>query len=295
MFSQFRQAVENFAPQPRHGSADSQQDERVQDSKGPRYQTPLSSAQLADSALVNLRKSLASQRSGSPRPSSPRSHSPGASSIPRSNSLPDPDVRLPKSNLEDRLRAKFAIGEASNVTTPDVSGRASPATITSTQNHPLSPSLIPLPQSPILTPEPEQSTSGIIASVEPHILSSTAISKIPDSTVIEPRHPEADIPLPLDASSEFVDVDCPKVASPLDGIPPETGLGNVSLPEADIEMMQQRLRLVEQRFAGKFSAVNFVHKYLICTPQMCLCLSRDFRLKSWLLIQLFVSSPPLKA
>src|ERR1700683_5431055 len=98
MFSQFRQAVENFAPPPprRSGSQDM-------------------------------------TRSASPRSSS--------SHLPKSNSFPD--TRVPKSNLEERLRAKLAAAELSRSSTP--------AAVPVTQ-HPLSPTSTPLPASPIISP-----------------------------------------------------------------------------------------------------------------------------------------------
>jgi hypothetical protein len=170
MFSQWRQAVENFAAQPprRSASVDEHGDPlEVTRSKTPDAQhkpsTSLGSTQLADAAVSNLRKSLSTQRNASPT----RTASPAPAR--------SPDVgRRP--NLEDRLRAKFTIGEASPtpVGTPDPSARVSPAPQTEhteqasaaalgishpaspalkvAVDHPLSPTSTPLPDSPVVSP-----------------------------------------------------------------------------------------------------------------------------------------------
>ena len=101
-----------------------------------------SSAQLADSALSSLRKSLVSQRAGT---SSPRSGSPAPT-----------EKRLPKSNLEERLRrATTGIVEPStpNRSPPNRSSTASPLSISKNpvNRHKKSPSSTPLPASPALT------------------------------------------------------------------------------------------------------------------------------------------------
>jgi hypothetical protein len=266
MFSQLRQAVENFAPQPRRGSVD---DELIQEHQGSR----LSSAQLADSALSNLRKSLTSQRSGSPRSNSPHPRSPVPSSLPRSTSLPDQESRLLKSNLDDRLRAKFAIGDVSNGTTPEGSGRASPAAVVVHQR-PASP---PLTQSP----QPQESTETIVTGnvtiTEPHPLLNVEDKELPDS--VTERYPEADIPLPPDSPPQSLEADRSNVSSPFDA--------NVS--ETDVEALQQRLKLVEQRFTGKLNLC--ARNALLMCLQMYLCRSRGFRPKKWLLTLLSVSSP----
>ncbi|KAG1870019.1 hypothetical protein F4604DRAFT_1583898 [Suillus subluteus] len=77
-----------------------------------------------------------------------------AESLPSSTSLngtPDPGLR--KFTLEERLRASFSVGDASNTTSPGISSRASPASsaVVVTQ-HPLSPTSIPLPASPVILP-----------------------------------------------------------------------------------------------------------------------------------------------
>ncbi|KAG5648052.1 hypothetical protein DXG03_007087 [Asterophora parasitica] len=90
-----------------------------------------------------------------PRPPSPgdarregvsRSGSVGPTS---KNSSPTPLREGRKLTLEDRLRAAtFAIGDASNATTPEISRKASPAVGSVVSTHPLSPSSTPLPDSP---------------------------------------------------------------------------------------------------------------------------------------------------
>ncbi|KAK7058901.1 hypothetical protein VNI00_001525 [Paramarasmius palmivorus] len=121
MFSQFRNAVESFAPQPRRSI------DETHNSGEDRANSP---GQLAEHAFTNLRKSFASQRPASPAPKSG-------------------GTRSQKSTLEERLRAvAFTIGDASNGTTPDPSARASPApSRTEVKDHPLSPTSTPLPES----------------------------------------------------------------------------------------------------------------------------------------------------
>src|SRR5882762_5119172 len=109
MFSQLINAVEGFAqPQPpRSPSQDVSANRQLDgvsrslsmDNQNVRELT--STNHLADSALSNLRKTIVSQRSGSPRPSSPSSTS--------AQSLDRPSKR----RLEDRLRAKLTHADAS--------------------------------------------------------------------------------------------------------------------------------------------------------------------------------------
>ncbi|GLB36220.1 putative mediator complex subunit Med5 [Lyophyllum shimeji] len=154
MFSQFRQAVENLAPAaPRESSDGTSADTRREPVSRSgsldsplRSASPMSSSQLAESALSNLRKSLASQRSGS------------VGSIPR-NASPTPSREgRTKSTLEERLRAAtFAIGDASNATSPEPSRKPSPAITSVVSDHPLSASPAPPPDS--VQPSPKNGTS----------------------------------------------------------------------------------------------------------------------------------------
>ncbi|TFY70356.1 hypothetical protein EVG20_g2639 [Dentipellis fragilis] len=151
MFSQFRNVVEGLAQPPRRQSQDASAhpDQGAATASlhpsldGHILRESLSStSHLADSALSSLRKSLAAQRTGSPvagSTSNPASHSPSPS-IERAST--------PKLRLEDRLRASFAIGDTSGTPTPNLSSRSSPVPVT---EHPLSPSAVPLPQSPPLS------------------------------------------------------------------------------------------------------------------------------------------------
>ena len=240
MFSQLRQAVESLAPQPRRGSVDAPES----DPQGARPPSSLSSTQLTDAALSNLRKSLASQRPGSPRP-----RSPGPQSLPRSTGSPDSEPRPPKSNIEERLRAKFAIGEASNVTTPNISGRVSPIYVgPPQQQHPLSPSSIPLPQSPV-QPEVVVDSMVIDRSQFETLASSNTSSSVRRD---DGRYPEADVPLPSDSHPATPSVDLHSISTPL----------HDNHAEPDVHVLQHRLKLVEQRFAG------------MCLP--CICMKITF-------------------
>ena len=155
MFSQFRNAVEQLAqpirdaashedhsnhPPSRSGSLDIQ---------AARSASPLSSSELADSALSSLRKSLVAQRSGSvPPPKAPTPPVPVENGRPR------------KSNLEERLRrAAVAIGDVSGSTPPGTTNRSSrvgsPSTMSSDRK-PMPPKVqehralsTPLPSSPM--------------------------------------------------------------------------------------------------------------------------------------------------
>ncbi|KAG2023417.1 hypothetical protein CC2G_001073 [Coprinopsis cinerea AmutBmut pab1-1] len=145
MFSQFKNAVEQLAqqvPVPQIPGVDEHLVRRGSTEIN-RSISPLSSGQLAESALTSLRRSLSSQR---PDPVS-RSNS-GSSGTP-------PPAR--KSNLEERLRraAHNAIVEGS----PNSSSRkgsssrsSSPAPNSINQTRSQSPASVPLPQSPLLNP-----------------------------------------------------------------------------------------------------------------------------------------------
>lgn len=136
-----------------------------------------SSSQLADVAISSLRKSLQPQRSGSPGPRSPPNDAPGARS---------------RVTLEDRLRAKFAIGDASTGTSPNPSIRSTPSgTPLSVADHPLSsspagstgggsvperpstPRSMPLPPSPDLTPSIKAPQPVLAQPLEPEFESAT--------------------------------------------------------------------------------------------------------------------------
>ena len=150
MFNQFRNVVEHLAQETTRAlenaalaESQSEPHSRSQhlETGVQRSASASSSGQLADSALSSLRKSLVSQRAGT---SSPRSGSPAPT-----------ERRLPKSNLEERLRrATTGIVEpsTSNRSPPNCSSTASPSPIPKNpvNRHKKSPSSTPLPASPAL-------------------------------------------------------------------------------------------------------------------------------------------------
>ena len=113
-----------------------------------------------------------------PRPSHP---SPSRSVPGRPSSPAKPSAeRLMKAKLEDRLRASFTIGEASNPSTPTASARASPAPQVVIEHplsldHPLSPAAIPLPSSP-----PVLGDHGLLPTNAPLTLPGPLSSMSPD-------------------------------------------------------------------------------------------------------------------
>lgn len=250
MFSQFRNAVEHLAQQPlRSISQDSSSSspglhERSTstDSLG----LSLSSEQLASSALVNLRKTLSTQRAASPKTTTATS----------------PDQSKPRSKLEERLRASlsFTIGEASNPTTPGVS------TGDVTPNPPLkdvSPESIPLPDSPPDSPRIE--ATELSHPLENLILPDTLVQPKPirakpeistaetleavaddDDDGLGETHPEAEVPLP---ESPVVDrLQKPAAPDPVTTpMIPDTG-------DADVETLRQQLKKFKERFTGELNS-----------------------------------------
>lgn len=163
MFSQWRHAVEStiaqHSPKPSQDGTTTQEESAARgslDVTSIRQSLP-SSTQLADTALSTLRKTLATQRPASP--------------VSKSSSPAEGQSRQ-RTTLEDRLRARFAIGEASNGTSPALSTGSTPSsTPTPLTDHPLSPppsepqpptqseqdqlkspKSIPLPGSPVVSP-----------------------------------------------------------------------------------------------------------------------------------------------
>ncbi|KAI5123779.1 hypothetical protein M0805_000368 [Coniferiporia weirii] len=218
MFSGFRNVMENLAqPQPRPGrpGRPESQDFSPERSEHARGSTSFdissvaqSTGHLAESAFTNLRKSLVSQRPFTVS-------SPSADSSANPSPRPDRELRpVTKSTLEDRLRASFAIGEASTSTTPGPSIAPSPRpALSPAPGRVASPESTPLPDSP--TPSPSRG----FASPSPSDLSSPPAEefRLPkelsdglseneqtgpsenagSSTSSDPsRYPEADIPLP---------------------------------------------------------------------------------------------------
>lgn len=172
MFSQWRHAVESTLSQPVTKSAGT--DDASSEPSAIRTSFSASS-QLAETALTNLRKTAVSNSPASP------SAMAGATEPPNKSHVGG------RTTLEERLRAKFAIGDASNTTTPASSSRTSPSPVPGAQhplaldtapsndipevkgeqNDPLSPTSTALPDSPALSPtiEASQPLASIAASV----------------------------------------------------------------------------------------------------------------------------------
>lgn len=299
MFSQFRQAVEGLAQPP------------------PRRSQDLSTSN--DGGAVH--RPFTAQRPASPLS---RSSSPAPSFTSKSNITPDPGLR--KSTLEERLRASFTVGEASNTTTPTVSSRASPSPAPNAAlvtQHPLSPTWIPLPASPALSAaasppqisdiqcnHPSEDPPAFSLTVN-HFQDDTSEKGFQTSSSSEAPQAPADVPLPLspeqnptadhsdslpilsigtetnvqlshdhpagrdtvhaleahDSNSGDIggetDVSNPvdmftsdsdvsghtaDIEQPPEDSPPAVPSSKCS--EIDVEALQERLRLVEQRFSG---------------------------------------------
>lgn len=218
MFSQFRQAVEGLAPPPpRRGSQD----------------------------MV---------RSSSPKPSTNG----------QNVRTGGPSDGRPKSTLEERLRAKVAAAEFSRArpTGP------SPTTSVPVTEHPLSPTSIPLPDSPAIT---LALTSSFDLDV-PLSLTSVSEVDVQSPTKPSPSHQEAPGPKPgalaspsdesSDAPKSLAEDRVPEMAEesmapkPIKEIKAEaTTVHEPELPwtdgdDQDVENLQKRLKLVEQRFSG---------------------------------------------
>ena len=174
MFSQWRQAVESLAAHPTHASKPSQDgtaDVRAsRSSTDSLRQSSSSSSQLADAALTNLKKSLSSQRPASPGPNAA-----ATTGSPRASG---------RTTLEERLRAKFAVGEASGNTSAASSSKSSRVGTPVTE-HPLSPSSTPLPDSPATSLDIKRSSSP--ASIPlPDSPALTPVSRSHDDIVAHP-------------------------------------------------------------------------------------------------------------
>lgn len=225
MFTQIFQAVENLSTpstdEPRQPSSSSR-------SKSIDSQLRIPSGQLAESALVNLRKSLVSQRPGSP-------------ALPKVAGVRD--HKSPKSTLEDRLRAAaFAIGEASNPSSSVASARVSPTPPNSEAQRPPSPHSIPLPESPKVSLEIQAAvplvTSTVSSVTTPAVQLSPCSPQRPRSTEITAPTSESTHPLSVDESSATTDPAQDSPEAVLASHPSSTG----------VEGLQERLKQVEQRF-----------------------------------------------
>jgi hypothetical protein len=234
MFSQIRQAAENIAPrasQTEDEPPDSGQRSRSQDSYTPRRSVPLSSSQLAESALANLRKSV--QRSGSPRPFSPKSSQGDVS--------PDSKIRShSKPRLEERFRAMLASSETSAVVMP--------VAVVPTQP-------IVLSQSPNSSPEHEEPVAKPIPSATVTLAQHT-MSPLETGNVTDPLQAE-----PIITGEVATESCAPAPPSPLPEEPVAESGETLALgdhpsldsnhADTDVKALQERLRLVEQRFSGE--------------------------------------------
>ncbi|GJJ08777.1 hypothetical protein Clacol_002996 [Clathrus columnatus] len=228
-------------------------------------------SQLAESALSNFRKTLMSSRSGSPAPShsSEKDHLHTSQRVGRT--------------LEERLRASFTIGEASEKTTPQPSKIPTPA------EPELDPGAIELPRSPVLEEGPsgdeivehifatnELNTTENVESDPTPIASNQEVDDPPiqrvasPDTLIEPTIISTDNSLSTSGDESFpnaptlgitevlneVDDSISGVhateesASNYQSLPvsPQDAASAASQESAEIEQLRERLRLVEQRF-----------------------------------------------
>lgn len=284
MFSQFRQVVETLVQ-----DQSSPGDEPASSTRprSPDLNTSRSSSQFAESALLNLRKSLATQRASATLPQRPRSRSssPQPPSVPKSSS----DTSLRKSTLEERLRASFTIGESLSGTTSNApSSRASPGLDPphAPQTNTSSPEAVSLPESPTqVTPNlpTEEHTIPVPHSQSP----APILLENKDPSTIDPG--VQDVTTPLDVQDQLPVAKCPsgntsgdvargpalerddeclsvsmtsavsdsdKITTDAGLTPehPETSPASHESPvpdipqSADSEALQERLKLVEQQF-----------------------------------------------
>lgn len=242
MFTQIFQAVENISTQS-PPSVGGPPDSPSPPSNSTDSSSPLSSGQLAESALLNLRKSLASKRSSSPSSSS--------------KNAPVKEHRSSKSTLEDRLRAAaFAIGEASNPSSTAVSARVSPAPSNPgpTSQRPISPCSTPLPESlsdsdPIEQEVDMPSAPPVLSTLTNSTIQSPQSESSPQiSTEILALSPVGPHPHPADQS------DVTTLSVQLEDLPETARLAqddrSDSSASTDVESLQERLKQVEQRFTG---------------------------------------------
>ncbi|KAG9314425.1 hypothetical protein JVU11DRAFT_5222 [Chiua virens] len=229
MFSHLRQAVESLAQEnPLSADVRSQSPDPLRQS----------SAQLAESALPNLRKSITAQRNtGNPRA---RSASPGPSSSARSPS----DFGLRKTTLEERLRASFAASESSGGSTPNPS-TSNPSTPSShpvpVTEHPLSPAPTPPPDTPSL---PTTSASSAVDTLEgsKDNYDASAPSQESNDAPSSETPPSTD-PQGLDNSATVNTADNMQIESTADSSMPVQGIPQVTdaEPRPDVQPSMQTL------------------------------------------------------
>ncbi|KIY72822.1 hypothetical protein CYLTODRAFT_428824 [Cylindrobasidium torrendii FP15055 ss-10] len=237
-----RRAVETFAPvsvspSPERAGTPEEHNRRV--SADARSTPPLSSSQLADSAITNLRKSISTSRTGH------RGHL----------------------SLEERLRASF---NNSHSPTEHKKDELPPPPA---DEQPHSPRLIPLPVSPPLDTQPPLPLESISEAEPVVILNEPAPKPIPSSEAAVPTpEPSSDISQPQPKYAvEFVTQD-EEPSSNASGENLSTNIcqpepEQANLPDMDsdidlpspasdplgasinVEALQERLKLLEQKFS----------------------------------------------
>jgi hypothetical protein len=291
MFSQFRNAVEHLAQQqqspppprrPASNSVSSQSSAHHAQAGNDTQRSPTNSldeGRMAETALLNFRKTLISSRSSSPGPSQ----------------ISDKESSRQIRSLEDRLRASFALGEASERTTPDTSKLPSPGEVDPVSVAlPLSPEQeLPVPSleeafDPLgaqLSPDPSRNALSPppLAAAEPERAFAEPLPHPPSEAVHEPTSdtdppgaaspisspppespkvvpPLADMPDHLTGEASMLAAPMPKshlpdLAAPQPDSRPSTPRPLSPFPiedrEPDLEKLRERLKLVERRFTGE--------------------------------------------
>ncbi|KIY47014.1 hypothetical protein FISHEDRAFT_46168 [Fistulina hepatica ATCC 64428] len=270
MFSQLRHAVENFATVLPESTTTSTS--TAHDRSQSHDVTPSTSS---DPTFANLRRSLDFVAPAQRR----RAQSPGnnLSSVRSPSAARTPSVPIPsplsgrKLNLEERLRAKFTIGDESNQTSPDPSARASPSispsisprSSASNESFPLQKDHASPPDVSSSSPDPPSPIPGTtLPFSDPDLCSSSpsssrdelATKDLPSSNdaqkdaeapADEQHAGDADLPKSLESLAE-ASSDPPARRPELDTSVPSTSESSSS---HNVDAMQERLKLVEQRFA----------------------------------------------
>ncbi|XP_006454982.1 hypothetical protein AGABI2DRAFT_239477 [Agaricus bisporus var. bisporus H97] len=269
MFSQFRHAVENLAISPR-SSTDAQSDEHNNASLSSLVSaesptSSISSGQLAESALSSLRKSFITNR-----PQASLTHS---MSLP---SVASPDKPRHKMNLEERLRASLSAADVS--TTSAALNKSPPAESAIATETPLSPSSIPLPDSPVMASPLEidqiPSSDPGEDDTEPHVPnnvqddSENSISNHVDeagaqivASILPDPKSEVDHTTEAEGSSSSIiepavvadDVvessPATQASTSMESEDSATGVLDKDDTTSNVDVLEERLRELEQRFA----------------------------------------------
>jgi hypothetical protein len=216
MFNQLRQVVENVTTSDTNPPEQARDQMSRSNSLDSRLPASLSSSQLAESALSNLRKSLATQRSNSvSNPTKPAATT---------------ENRI-KSRLEERLRA----ATTNALSAPTRTSSPGPASATTTQSP--SPQSVPLPDSPISSPKLESVESPSAPAVkvnspaEPVLLSDEAASEALD------RPQEVELP--------------PAVLNEIEDAQPGPSPDSLPPPAPTVDELHEKLKQLEQRFSGQ--------------------------------------------